>query len=71
MRIKAIKSFTDVETRLITEAGTVFEADEERAAELVAKGYAEYMPMRENEERGEDGCQAEPLTSKRAERKSK
>ena len=40
MRIKVTKNYTDKGTRLVVEAGSVLDAPDERAAELIAKGVA-------------------------------
>ena len=76
MRINVIRAYTDRETRLRVEAGSVLDVSDQRGEELIAKGFAAKDSVRADinkDDGGDKECpQAiEPSPANRTEKKSK
>ena len=71
MKINVTRAYTDRETRLRVEAGSVLDVPDGRGAELTAKGVAEPVPDKEGGGGGECQQTNGSLTQKHTDRKSK
>ena len=47
MKIKILKDFKDKNTNKLIKAGTIIEANQERAEEIIAKGFANPLAKKE------------------------